>query len=177
MKLDLSEIARTVGMHAEVDIDEPGMPKEEGAESAGHIKGRINVSNTGSLLVITGKVSAGLNFECSRCLAPFTMPVEAEIEEDLKLEKVGDTIQALPLDEDESDIEIIKNNILDVHELVRQNLVLELPIRPICSEDCKGLCPTCGTNLNVRKCKCIPSETQSPFAALADLIKKDEETS
>jgi uncharacterized protein len=62
-----------------------------------------------------------------------------------------------------------------VDELIRQNLLLVVPIKPLCRPDCAGLCPTCGENLNVRKCTCPPAEIESPFKVLADLLEEDKD--
>ena len=172
MKLDLTELARTVGMHAEEKINEP-CPPDLGLECSSNVVGDLKLDNTGSLLIVRGKIEAGVKLECSRCLIDFVMPVQAEIEEQFRIEKVGDAFTILPLEEEES-AELVKNNVLDVDELVRQNLLLGVPFQPLCKPECAGLCPTCGENLNVRQCGCPPAEIDSPFKALADLLEEEE---
>jgi uncharacterized protein len=177
MKIDLSEIAGTVGMHAAQKIEQPCSPKEMGFDCTGPITGKLEISNTGTLLIITGEIETKVAFECSLCLEQFTVPVKTEIEEEFKLEKIGDAIQAIPVDEDDLNAGMVTHNILDVGELARQNLLVALPIQPICRPECKGLCPTCGENLNVGECTCPPPEHESPFAVLADLLDDDEKSS
>jgi uncharacterized protein len=175
MKLDLSEVVMTPGMHGSIDIDEP-CPKEAGFTCKAPLKGQVRVDNTDALLLVAGEVKTEVEFECSRCLAKFTQAVDAEIEEEFRIEKVGDSMKALPMDEDDLEsAALVENNILDIDELVRQTLLVELPIAPLCKEDCKGLCPTCGENLNVRECTCPPSGPESPFQALADLMDEEQE--
>ena len=173
MKLDLSEIARTPNMHVAQDIDEP-CPRDTELECTQPVKGRLQFTNTGRLLLIEGEIKTEVKLECGRCLVDFTMPVEATIEEEFRLENIGDTIQVLPLDEDDVSAELVSNNMLDVQELIRQNLLLAPPIQPLCKPECMGLCPTCGKNLNVRKCTCPPAEPESPFHALADLLEEED---
>ncbi|HJV09433.1 MAG TPA: DUF177 domain-containing protein, partial [Acidimicrobiales bacterium] len=55
---------------------------------------------------------------------------------------------------------------VDLEPLVREALVLDLPLAPLCEEDCRGLCPTCGADLNLGDCDCPPAETDSRWAAL-----------
>ncbi len=176
MRLDLTEIARTIGMHAEQAIDEP-CPAELGLDCTSNVRGILKLSNTGSLLIMNGKISADVKFPCSRCLVDFSMPIEAPIEEQFRIEKIGDAAMILPMEEEDEAAEtaLVKNNVLDVDELIRQNLLLVLPIQPLCKEDCAGLCPTCGENLNVRQCSCPPGDLESPFHALADLLEDDTE--
>ena len=171
MKLDLSEIAGTTGMEATREVDER-CPEELGLECTSPVKGRIHISNTGSLLLIEGEVSTEVKLQCSRCLIDFTSPVEARIEEEFPLVRIGDMVNVLPIDEEESSADLVSGNILDVQELVRHNLLVAMSIQPLCTPDCKGLCPTCGENLNVRKCSCLPVKQESPFQVLADLFEE-----
>lgn len=172
MKLDLSEIAKTPGMQAVHDVDEQ-CPNESALDCVSAVKGQIRISNTGSLLLVKGEVKAEVRLECSRCTTDFVLPVEADVEEEFRLEKVGDAIQVLPIDEEETTPDLMSGSLLDVQELIRQNLLPVLPIQPLCKPDCKGLCPTCGENLNVGKCQCPPAESESPFGVLADLLEEE----
>ncbi len=173
MKLDLTEIAKTIGMHAEATIDEP-CPPDMGLECESNVHGKVKLTNTGTLLVLSGEVIADVKLECGRCLVDFAAPLKAEIEEQFRLEHVGDAVGVFPLEEEDENTLLVNNNLLDVDELIRQNLLLVLPIRPLCDEDCAGLCPTCGENLNTAKCECPPPKVDSPFSVLADLL--DDET-
>ena len=173
MKLDLSEIAHVGGMHAAQDIEEK-CPEDMGLQCTGPVKGKLEFMNTGNLLLVTGEIETELAFQCSRCLVDMTLPVKAEVEEEFRIEKVGDAVRVLPLDEDDVEPELVKDNKLDIQELIRQNLLLEMPIKPLCRPDCRGLCPTCGENLNLRKCACPPAEPESPFKVLADLLEEQD---
>jgi uncharacterized protein len=174
MKLDLSEIARTPGMQAVEEIDEP-CPKEFELECISPVKGLVKLTNTGSLLLVEGEIGTHVKMECSRCLVDFACPITASMEEEFRIEKVGDAAQVLPMEEDAS-IELLSNNILDLQELIRQDMLLVLPIQPLCKPDCKGLCPTCGKNLNVRKCTCPAAEPELPFKVLAELLDEEKES-
>lgn len=175
MKLELTEIARTVGMHAVQEINEP-CPKDMEIECSTNVTGSLKLTNTGSLLVLDGKISTDVKFPCSRCLMDFSMPIEAPIEEQFQIEKVNDAAVIIPLESEDEATELVKNNVLDVDELIRQNLLPVLPIQPLCQPECAGLCPTCGENLNVRKCGCPPADLESPFQALADLLEEENDS-
>ncbi len=66
---------------------------------------------------------------------------------------------------------LFQENMLDLTELLRQNILLSMPIKPLCSDECKGLCPTCGRNLNEGPCNCPSDSGGSAFAALAALLE------
>jgi uncharacterized protein len=75
----------------------------------------------------------------------------------------------------ESDELVIHDNhLLDLTEVIRQDLLTQLPFQPLCSEDCPGLCPECGADLRTVSCACgEAAEAQSPFAALAELLGRE----
>ena len=173
MKLDLSEIARVDGMHSAQDIEEQ-CPQDLGFECTMPVKGRLQFTNTGSLLLITGDIETELKLQCGRCLTDMAFPVHVKVEEEFRLQTIGDAIQVLPLDEDDIESGLVKDNILDIEEIIRQDLLLELPIQPLCKTDCRGLCPTCGKNLNLRKCACPPAEPESPLKVLGKLLEDED---
>lgn len=176
MKLDLSEIVRNVGKQAANDVREHCDPHEFGFECTEPVTGKLRFANTGELLLVNGKIHTSVKMECGRCLIEFSQPMNVDIEEEFRIEHVGDMIQALPMeDDDEAEGVLISNNVLDVRELVRQNLLLELPIQPLCNKDCKGLCPSCGENLNEKLCSCPADNIDSPFQALAELLEDEED--
>lgn len=175
MKIDLCELVNNPGMTSRVDIEDT-CPEDESYVCTSPAKGYVSFSNTGELLLIAGAFKTEVKLACGRCLTDVTIPIDVEIEDEYKLERVGDSMQALPMD-DEIDFgsELLHNNILDVHELLRQELLAALPIQPLCKPECEGLCPTCGENLNMRECQCPPAEIDSPFLALAELLEDKED--
>jgi uncharacterized protein len=160
-------------MTSSIDIDEP-CPTDMGFTCTSPVTGQIDFNNTGTLLLLEGELQTVVKIECGRCLTDFTLPIESTVEEEFRLEQIGDSVQALPLEEEDVSPDLVERNLLDVQELIRQSLLVALPIQPLCKADCKGLCPTCGENLNVRKCQCPPAETESPFKALAELLEKEK---
>jgi uncharacterized protein len=103
----------------------------------------------------------------------YIQKVDAPIEEEFRIEQVGDSMQVLPLDEEDAAADFVKNNILDLTELIRQNVLLALPIQPLCREDCKGLCPECGRDLNVEPHTHEAEARDERFAALRQLLEAD----
>lgn len=178
MRLDLSEIAVHLGKRISYTIDEP--PVEdlgEGMRSVGRVAGKVTFTNTGLNIVTRGSFRTAVEVECARCLRVFRVEIESPIQEELPLrsrpaELGEETCEELPEEEREP---LFVDNIFDLDELLRQSIVIAIPIKPICSEDCKGLCPHCGADLNKGQCDCPNDEAEGPFAALASLLENEEE--
>ena len=178
MKLDLSEIASHLGKRIRYDIDEPPIiDPDSGIKCVKPITGEVTFNNTGRHVVARGHFETTIEIECSRCLGPYTVDLSLPIEEELQIP--GHTIEALEeqeLPEDEKE-PLFVDYVLDLTELLRQNISVVVPIKTLCSEECKGLCPHCGKDLNKGPCGCPPETESSPFGALAELLEEDESES
>jgi len=101
-------------------------------------------------LLLTCRVKTKILLECSRCLDIYPQELEFSYEE-VYTEEPFRIIGKLT----EEDFKYtIENNMVDISSSVRENIIMNLPIKPLCSKDCKGLCPICGKNLNREKCNC-----------------------
>ncbi|MDO8684709.1 MAG: DUF177 domain-containing protein [Armatimonadota bacterium] len=174
MKLDLSEIARNLGMRFHYEIDEPPI-EDETVACADRIRGHIDFANTGLAIITKGAFETAVKLECSRCLTTFIIPVSSEIDEQFEIPNPAEMIDEEEIVETEEEQELepfFVENVLDITELIRQSLILNAPIRPLCDEACKGLCPACGKNLNEGPCECEVKTDSSPFASLAEMWKE-----
>ena len=119
----------------------------------GPIRGRLTVDKANEQVTVRGPIEAHANLECVRCLRAFELPVETE------LLVYADRSATSRRSEEEDDLErdqymkFHDGRELDVSEDVRESLLLELPISPHCREDCPGLCPKCGADLNEGPCE------------------------
>ena len=123
-----------------------------------------------------GNVNAQVELECSRCLERFTIPVEGTLEENYQPTidvETGRPVHRDDEDEVENAFSLTSNHELDLTEPVRQALLVALPLKPLHSEDCAGLCPTCGANLNEGPCDCQPDTTDNRWAALREIQLED----
>jgi uncharacterized protein len=176
MQLDLSEIVSRPGMRSSVSLDEAGT-SEPDLVYLGPIQGRVAFQNSGDLLLIDGKVSTTLELTCGRCLEPFRWPVTVSLEERFPLEDVLNPTappgEGVEWDSTVSSVIHLDAGkpILDLGELIRQQLITEIPLQALCDEACRGLCPQCGANRNTGACECPEEPAGSPFAALADLLQ------
>ena len=121
-------------------------------------------------VLVRGEARAVIQSPCARCLTPTETTVTAEVDEAFLRDK-GDG-EAEP-DEDQY---TYTGHVLELDDAVRTAILLELPSRILCKEDCRGLCAQCGANLNVNVCSCQKDLTsRNPFSALASLLNEDEE--
>ena len=122
-------------------------------------------------VLVRARINTAAELECSRCLEPVEREVTMDLDEEFHPSVHILTGAPLEAAEDEA-VQIDEHHVLDLSEVVRQYLSTALPLQPLCSPDCRGLCATCGKNLNEGPCGC-GSETAlatGPFAALAGLI-------
>lgn len=121
-----------------------------------------------------GKAGIGLRPSCARCLDPFDRRLELDLQVNMVPEKdmhIGGDDEGVELDAEDVGFSFYKGEEIDLAEILREFLVLEMPIRCLCSEGCKGLCSQCGQNLNVATCTCAPAKGDPRFAILKQLKK------
>jgi len=166
-------------------IPEPGLPvaidlgpewfgrwraEDPGLEFAGaRITGLVHLSKHGRDILVRGSLSGHLELACGRCLESFAAP--AAIEFDLILVPGPPTAGAADeeLSPTDLDLDYYTGEIVDLESLLREQIILMMPLKPLCDETCKGLCPHCGANLNRETCTCPADAVNSPFALLAKL--------
>ncbi len=79
------------------------------------------------------------------------------------------------LQDEDVETSYYENDTIDLNELLREQFYLALPMKPLCADGCRGLCPQCGTNLNTGRCDCAPAWEDPRLAPLKALVKRDEE--
>jgi uncharacterized protein len=118
---------------------------------------------------LAGRVQSTLELPCSRCLEPFTMPVDQTF--DLRYQphakNTGDGEREI--EEDDLTTAFYENDEIDLGQLVREQFYLALPMKPLCRDNCKGLCPNCGANWNNEACDCKQGWEDPRLAALREL--------
>jgi len=114
-------------------------------------------------LLATGTISAPWRAECQRCLGPAEGRIHFEFRELFEREaRDGESYR-------------MGHDSIDMEPLVREAVLLELPLVPLCAADCPGLCPTCGADLNQGPCGCLPVGVDSRWAALEGFLPISEE--
>ncbi len=137
MKIEIAKIPES-GMV--VEEDEPPQimgVRLEGVEYNRPIHVRVSVNLVGKTLVVQGKLTTTAVLECNRCLKRFDCGVDVEDYLFSREVKFGETV--------------------DLTESIREDIIITLPMKWLCSPDCRGLCPVCGQDLNVLNCNCAKS--------------------
>jgi uncharacterized protein len=121
---------------------------------------------------LIGTTTTELELGCSRCLEAFRMPVNASF--DLRFYPAS-AMSAVPdreVADEDLETSYYHDEQIDLNQVLREQFYLALPMKPLCGDDCKGLCPTCGTNLNTGACDCAP-QWEDPRLAVLKQLKRE----
>lgn len=141
----------------------------------GHVRVEGSLKRVSRQLILTGTVFASYHKECDRCLAEIRR--DAEIPLNLFYRTVMHGERPRVEDEDDADIRLIdpdqESIVLD--EEVRQIILLDIPLKVLCKEACKGICPRCGVDLNTGTCRCDEPEIDPRWEKLSGLFKREDQ--
>lgn len=141
------------------------------------LSGTVRLVRTNRGLLAYADLDAVARDVCSRCLGPAETPMHVTVEEEFLPSVDVHTGQPLPRAAVDDDAFLIdEHHHLDLTEAVRQTLVMEQPMRPLCREDCAGLCEHCGADLNLGNCNCPEESVDSRWAALRGLAAHERAT-
>ena len=172
MKLDITKGIQKKGVDVPFELSDAWGEDHWNGDTIAYIR-PVSFSGTYMLadetVIVRGTARAAIESPCARCLKPTLTKVEAEAEEAF----IRDKGQEREADDDQY---MYSGHVLELDEAVRTALLLELPTRILCKEDCKGMCCQCGADLNINECSCQKDLThRNPFSALASLLNEDEE--
>src|SRR4030095_825858 len=133
-------------------------------EQPASVTGRIRTS--GSEVRVSGKVDARVEVGCDRCLKALEVPVSAKFALEYITGQEYESTHVAELSTEEMAVSVFDGETIDVDEIVREQILLALPDRALCNDDCKGICSNCGTDLNSGNCNCESSEIDPRWEAL-----------
>lgn len=146
------------------------LDEEASLASSATVVGRASRKN--SVVKVNGNVRAEVEVFCDRCAAQIIVPLEVKFDVAfLPAENEKSALENVELRKDDPDFAVYEGETLDLDDVAREQILLALPMRRLCREECKGLCPACGQNLNTGACSCAEKEIDPRWAALADLRK------
>jgi uncharacterized protein len=157
------------------DYEVNGIVESEGGN--GTVKGTVILTRTDRSILAKGSLHTEVGLTCSRCLTLFDYPLNITIEEEYFPTTDIYSGNPVPLPDETGCFTIDEHNILDLTEAIRQYTILAVPIKPLCHQDCAGLCPTCGANLNLSPCNCPPRPADPRWSRLKELVRTEPETS
>lgn len=159
MKIDLRPIKYEIGASIPFSFDISIAEREATVPQPVKVTGQV--LNRAGYLILSMTMTGEVETVCDRCLKPIK-----------NLEKIDfEAVLAEEVEDEEDDsIIVYENDSFEPDELAADVFILELPLKNLCSEDCKGLCPTCGANLNESSCNCENSEIDPRLSKLLELL-------
>jgi uncharacterized protein len=150
--LDVDEALEPAGVHLEAD--------HEVSLRGGRLRAHVEVVDE-STVHVRGRLDASVEIECARCLARYVVPLGQELDL-FYLPRAAGEPQAQEEEVELGDRDVVvgyyEADRLDLGEVVREQILLGLPLKPLCRPDCQGLCPRCGKDRNASPCGCAPEE-------------------
>ncbi|HEY8361587.1 MAG TPA: DUF177 domain-containing protein [Tissierellaceae bacterium] len=171
MKIDLSSFLDNSdeALYFEGEVSLKGLDLKDGITIEEPVKCKGEIYKVDGNKVINLKISYKYNDICDRCLKPTTKNVETTLFGKLVEGKKEEDAEEEGFDE----VIFYQNNSLDLKEYIRKQVILSLPMKTLCKEDCKGLCPVCGADLNTTQCNCIHENIDPRLEKLREFLSKN----
>lgn len=128
-----------------------------------YIKVQLSLTNTGRFIVGPGTIKTVLGLQCGKCLQPYSFPLEVDFHVQLCEADPGHGAR-------EEDCIVFKGNEVDLGPIILENIIVNLPLKQVCREDCPGFCPRCGADLGREKCRCQDEEIDPRWDVLRRLL-------
>ncbi|TDA65656.1 MAG: DUF177 domain-containing protein [Clostridia bacterium] len=169
MELDVSALRQASGakedFYVQGELPQRVMDPEEGSLQ-GPVELSGTVANVGHILVVKGNVEATVEFICSRCLRPFARHLRLPYEEEFC--HISQLHNVPP--EAREGVHDFAGETVALDETIAETIILSLPMRALCREDCRGICPKCGQDLNEGSCDCRPDDVDPRLAVLSKFM-------
>jgi uncharacterized protein len=163
MKFSLASLLKEpIGSKTSFDIDEAEQRLAEDLH-VDFVRGTVEFTRTNRGIFSEGRLHSQVQLECARCLETFAQPLDLHLEAQFGLSPVrpqGDTI-----------FPISAKGIVDLTPALQEQILLDLPMRPLCKPDCRGLCIECGKNLNEGSCDCVKETIDPRLVKLRELLQ------
>lgn len=194
MHIPVKGIQARPGGRVTVEFIRPIGRLDEDIDVLGPIHLKVTATNLGGRIGLEGYVRARVALTCSRCADEYVLELDEPIREfyvkrtpppaaSRRDERGQAALEQQPLDvdpwleEEGADERAYSGDVIELDELVREILLLALPMKPVCREDCQGLCPVCGTNRNEGECDCREDDVDPRLAALKQWMETDADSS
>lgn len=131
------------------------------------VTGKVRLA--GNEVFVNGHVDTCAQVECDRCLKEIELPVNADFALEYITGSDYESSAVAELTEAEMSVSVFDGEAIDVDEIVKEQILLAVPTRMLCREDCRGICPECGTDRNTGECTCVTDDIDPRWAALKNL--------
>jgi uncharacterized protein len=173
LQISIKAIPET-GLEVEIDLGPEWFARwraeDPGLEfSDARVTGLILLEKHGRDILVRGRLAGHLQLSCSRCLESLAALVATDFDLLLAPGPAAALTEEEELSRTDLDLDYYTGQVVDLESLIREQIILMMPLKPLCDETCKGLCPYCGTNLNRQSCRCQAEAVNSSLASLARL--------
>ncbi len=172
MRFNVAQLLKSpAGATREYELNDDIAGIDDSLEIIKPLTGRVRLLRTGTGILVTGKLHTEASLTCCRCLNPALVPIEWDLEEEFRpsIDLVtGTVVKVQPGDDAATRTDA--RHILDLTEVVRQSILLAVPLSPVCNLACHGICPECGANLNDGPCNCSHASGDPRLEALRELL-------
>ena len=173
MRIELDKLEKSGNRFAHVYEPEEIVLDEEQARLTAPPEVSGQVTRERGAVRLIGKINASAEVDCDRCLKSVSVPVETAFDVTYVPERDYESSGAAELQEEDLSLSVFDGETIDVNELVREQLLLALPARALCGDECKGLCPVCGADRNTEACNCESPEVDPRWAALKAVMSDE----
>jgi uncharacterized protein len=135
----------------------------------GDVHATGEIERTSAEVVVKGSITGDAEIECSRCLKPLERNLKIEFQANFVTPEHFSVDKENEVPVSDLDTDVLEGDRIDIKDIVREQILLNVPEQVFCEPDCKGLCPKCGANRNLIDCKCDLNETDPRWAALKNL--------
>ena len=172
MQLDLTRYRQPLGHFSRTFQPEEVEQEGDAYRIVAPVRLEFEIHKDKERFRLVGSAVTELELPCSRCLEPFRLPVNATF--DLRYHPFAEMSgeEEREVEEDDLETSYYQDDQIDLNELLREQFYLALPMKPLCREDCKGLCAECGTNLNTGTCDCNVGWQDPRLAPLRQLKRE-----
>ncbi len=154
MIIKLYDIQEGISVRGALDGSTFKRPEDSDISFLSPIDYDLKVERRGDSVRINGPVRARLSTTCARCLDQFAFPVASRLEMELLPRREAPSASEVELKSGELDIYYYEGEEIDIDPYVFEEIMLNIPVKALCAELCKGICPSCGKNLNIEECRC-----------------------
>jgi uncharacterized protein len=173
MKLDLTRYRQPLNHFARTFQPEEVASEGETYSIVAPVELAFDIHKDKDKFRLEGHLRTELELQCSRCLEPYRFPVDADFDQRYLPASAASSDAESEVQDDDLETSYYSDDQIDLGELIREQFYLALPMKPLCREDCRGLCPHCGTNLNTGTCDCSPVWDDPRLAALKAIKEKN----
>ncbi len=131
-------------------------------------RGQVTLTRTDRGILVRDRIEIEIGLTCSRCLAESRLPISLNIAEEYFPTRDIQSGAALPAPDVPGSFTIDEDHVIDLTEAIRQYAEIKIPMKPLCRDNCAGICPSCGRNLNDGACDCRRQENDPSWGVLLE---------